>query len=72
MGLVCKKSKQSRIAKTEQALATLQQTIDHLQSLVDSYSESEGPFSSFHPRSGYESMLKTLREQAKALAKGRV
>lgn len=65
-------SKQWRIAKTEQALAALQRCTEHLQTLVDDYAESEGPFSSMHPRSGYESTLKVLREQAKVLARGRV
>lgn len=65
-------TKQRRIAMTEEALASLQRTTEQLQALVDDYSESEGPFSSMHPRSGYGSMLKTLREQAKVLARGRV
>lgn len=65
-------TKQWRIAQTERALASLNEAIKQLQFLVDSYSESEGPFSGCHPRSAYESQLKTLREQAKSLAKGRV
>lgn len=66
------KSKQWRIAQTEKAMASVEEAIKQLQFLVDSYDESEGPFSGCHPRSAYESQLKTLREQAKALAKGRV
>lgn len=64
--------KQERLRKVEVAMAKLCGAIEALEALVDSYPESEGPFSSMHPRSGYESMLKTLREQAKVLARGRV
>lgn len=64
--------KQKRLGLTSEALTSLQRTTESLQTLVDSYPESEGPFGSSHPRTCYANMLATLREKAKALAKGRV
>lgn len=64
--------KQKRLGLVSEVLASLQHTTETLQALVDSYPESEGPFGSNHPRTCYANMLATLREKAKALAKGRV
>lgn len=61
-----------RIAQTEKALASINEAIKQLQFLVDSYEESEGPFSGCHPRCAYQSQIRTLKQQAKSLEKGRV
>lgn len=67
-----KKNNEQRKELLKAAASSLDDAIASLETLVNDYDSTEGPFSGAHPRTGHANSLRMMKSINKALKRGKV